>query len=100
MRSDERNCKFLPERREQRNVYCVLALLQIHFDTLRWAEADRKSLPLLLASLECLNCFFSVLLSFRITTLHLTGTVKYNESGWAGRGGRGAPETKNQPHFS
>ena len=60
----------------------MLALLQIHFDTLRWAEADRKSIPLLLASLECLNCFFFyVLLSFRITTLHLTGTVKYNESG-------------------
>ena len=57
-----------------------MALLQIHFDTLRWAVVDRKSIPLLLASLECLNCFFSLLLRFRITTLHLTETVKYNES--------------------
>ena len=64
----------------------MVALLQIHFDTLRWAVVDRKSIPLLLASLECLNCFFSLLLRFRITTLHLTETVKYNESsGLAGR---------------
>ena len=58
----------------------------------------QEEYPTVTGFLGMSKLFFSVLLSFGITTLHLTGTVKYNESGWAGR--EGAAETKNHLQFS
>ena len=86
---------FLPERTKECLLCVGFASNTFWHIEMGWSRQEES--PTVTGFLGMSKLFFSVLLSFGITTLHLTGTVKYNESGW---GGRGAAETKKPSSFS
>ena len=94
--SHERNCNFLPERTKE----CLLCFgfASNTFWHIEMGSSRQEESPTVTGFLGMSKLFFlSVVLSFRITTLHLTQTVKYNESG---RGWQGSCRDKNHLHFS
>ena len=89
---------FLPERTKECLLCVGFASNTIWHIEMGWSRQEEY--PTVTGFLGMSKLFFFyVLLSFRITTLHLTGTVKYNETG-RGVGGGGVASTKTISIFS
>ena len=89
---------FLPERTKECLLCVGFASNTFWHIEMGWSRQEES--PTVTGFLGMSKLFFSVLLSFGITTLHLTGTVKYNESGrgWQGVAGE-LPRQKPSSFF-